>query len=313
MKKQQIMYVQERGGFMKRERVKFLTAILWVMIFIFGISQITQAGVFYKYNIMTGYETAEIFLNKTSVTINVAESIILKATVSGSSDKVSWKSSNGKVASIENGKVAGLKAGTTVITAKINGAKATCTVKVKEVKYSPSQFKDYSKINRLIHYFDMPIQIGIITNSIMDVGKNTSGVDTEFMIACSAWNVDEKYWKEIQGVDGYGEWLIDKKYIEQECKKLFGKVCSVTGLTNFAWVRREGNKVIISGWSSPRKVTSRVTGIVQKSALSYQVRVTYTTKSYYTAEIIKQTKAIFTVKKVQTAPYGYYVSGFRFL
>ena len=224
--------------------------------------------------------------------------------------KAKWTSSNTSVAT---GKVVAQNPGTAVITAKINGTEATCTVKVKDVKYTLSQFEDYNRLNKLVHCFDIPI--GFCANPAMNVGKKPSGVDSKFMIACSAWHVDEKYWKEIPGVEGYGEFSIDGKYVEQECKKLFGKSCSIMKLTeSFIFATRKGNKINLPGWSSPYNVTSRITGIVQKTALSYQVYVTYTAKSVYGNLSIsgKQTKAVFTVKKVQTAPHGYYVSGFKF-
>lgn len=124
---------------MKKKKIKFLIAIFLVGSSVLGTSQITQARVFYKYNIMTGYETTEISLNKTSATIKTGESIVLKAIVSGNSGKVSWVSSNVKIASVENGKVVGLKAGIAVVTAKINGAtqydktyEAHCKITVKK-------------------------------------------------------------------------------------------------------------------------------------------------------------------------------------
>ena len=297
---------------MKKKKTKVLIAMLVMIVSILEFYQTVQAAkqkIFYKYNIMTGYEVEQISLNKTNVTIKVGQSIVLKAT--GTSDKVSWMSSNAKIVDVRNGKVTGLKAGTAVITAKINDSKATCNIKVKEVKYIPSQFEDYGKVNKLIHCFDIPI--GFYANPALNLGRRPSGVDTKFMIACSAWHVDEKYWKEIPGVEGYGEYSVDKKYVEQECKKLFGKNCSVTALTeSFILVRREGPKVSLPGWSSPCEVTSKITDITQISDISYQVNVIYTAKSVYSGVIKKQTKTVFTVKKMQTAPYGYYVSEFKF-
>lgn len=74
-----------------------------------------------------------ISLNKTSVTIKKGSTLSLKATVKGSSQKVTWKSSNKKVATVKNGKVTAKKAGTVTITAKANGVTAKCKVTVKNV------------------------------------------------------------------------------------------------------------------------------------------------------------------------------------
>lgn len=74
-------------------------------------------------------------LNKTAVTLKKGKSITLKAkmTPSGSSDKLTWKTSNKKVATVSSkGKVTAVKKGTATITVKTSsGKKATCKVTVK--------------------------------------------------------------------------------------------------------------------------------------------------------------------------------------
>ncbi len=77
---------------------------------------------------------ASIRLNKSKVTLYLSgkKTVQLTASVSGTNKKVTWKSSNSKVASVSTGgKVTAKKQGTAVITAKVNGKKATCTVTVK--------------------------------------------------------------------------------------------------------------------------------------------------------------------------------------
>ena len=80
-------------------------------------------------------QAASIKLNKSSVKINVGESVTLKAAVSPSNttnSKVTWSSSNKKIAAVSaSGVVKGIKAGTVTITAKTNNGKtAVCTVTV---------------------------------------------------------------------------------------------------------------------------------------------------------------------------------------
>ncbi len=75
-------------------------------------------------------------LNKTSISVSKAKTYNLKASGFASSIKVKWKSDNTKVATVtQSGKVKGVKAGTTKITAtftyKGKNFKQTCTVKVK--------------------------------------------------------------------------------------------------------------------------------------------------------------------------------------
>lgn len=85
---------------------------------------------------LAGVETVEaatkVKLNKTKVTLYVGKSVQLK--VKGTTKKVTWKSSNKKVATVTSkGKVTAKKKGKATITAKVSGKKYTCKVTVKEV------------------------------------------------------------------------------------------------------------------------------------------------------------------------------------
>lgn len=74
----------------------------------------------------------EIKLDKTSQSVYVKESFVLKPTIKGKDTKATFKSSNNSVASVsDSGKVSAKKKGTTTITAEANGVKATCKVSVK--------------------------------------------------------------------------------------------------------------------------------------------------------------------------------------
>ena len=77
---------------------------------------------------------SSVSLDKTSVSLNVGESVTLAATVKpdNASDKtVSWSSSNASVASVDaSGKVSAVAEGTATITAKAGDKTATCSVTV---------------------------------------------------------------------------------------------------------------------------------------------------------------------------------------
>ena len=74
-----------------------------------------------------------IKLSNTSLTLNIGKSKTLKATVNGKISKVSWKSKNKNIVTVNSsGKVIAKKAGKTEIYAKANGKTATCTVIVKQ-------------------------------------------------------------------------------------------------------------------------------------------------------------------------------------
>lgn len=76
---------------------------------------------------------SSIYLNKISLSLDVKKTAALKATVQGISKKVTWKSSNTKIATVnQNGKVTAKKRGSCTITAMANGKKASCKVTVTE-------------------------------------------------------------------------------------------------------------------------------------------------------------------------------------
>lgn len=98
----------------------------------------------YRFQISVPNPSASIKLNRTSVALELpkTKTAQLKATVTGASQKVTWKSSNTSVATVSStGKVTAKKWGKAVITAKANGKTAKCTVNVKEkTPYEVSQY-----------------------------------------------------------------------------------------------------------------------------------------------------------------------------
>ena len=77
---------------------------------------------------------SSVSLDKTSVSLNVGESVTLAATVkpdNATNKTVSWSSSNASVASVDaSGKVSAVAEGTATITAKAGDKTATCSVTV---------------------------------------------------------------------------------------------------------------------------------------------------------------------------------------
>ena len=77
-----------------------------------------------------------VVLDKTTATVEAGKTVTLTATVGPelASDKtVAWTSSDNAVATVSNGVVKGVKAGTAVITAKAGEVSATCTVTVTAI------------------------------------------------------------------------------------------------------------------------------------------------------------------------------------
>jgi uncharacterized protein YjdB len=87
-----------------------------------------------------------ISLSATSATLYTKGTLLLTAIVTDPTESIVWSSDNPTVASVDNGLVTGLKAGTAVITASqtINGVvkKASCTITVQasvtNIKVTPS-------------------------------------------------------------------------------------------------------------------------------------------------------------------------------
>lgn len=102
-------------------------------------------------------KVTEVKLDKTAVSLKAGETAQLTATVlpDNAADKtVTWTSSNEKVATVVNGKITAVAAGTATITATAGGKSAACTVTVtkaaqniKDTKKYPSIPKDYAKID----------------------------------------------------------------------------------------------------------------------------------------------------------------------
>lgn len=74
-------------------------------------------------------EAASVKLSKTKATLAVGQKYTLSVT--GTKAKVTWSTSNAKVATVSKGAVKAKKEGTAVITAKVGGKKLTCKITVK--------------------------------------------------------------------------------------------------------------------------------------------------------------------------------------
>ena len=89
------------------------------------------------------YKVTKVELDKTSLTLDVNQSETLTAAITPSNatdQNVTWSSDDESVATVENGIVTAIKAGTATITATAadgSGEKATCSVTVKEAAIVP--------------------------------------------------------------------------------------------------------------------------------------------------------------------------------
>ncbi len=72
-----------------------------------------------------------IKLDRKNAEVYVGNSITLNASVTGTTEKVKWSTNKKAVATVKNGKVTGIKAGTAVIKATVKGKTVSCKVTVK--------------------------------------------------------------------------------------------------------------------------------------------------------------------------------------
>lgn len=177
------------------------------------------------------------------------------------------------------------------------------------------QFSDYSKVNKLISCFDIPV--GFIVNPAMEKEKKLEKLTNNFMVAASAWNVEERYWENFVN-QPYGIYSIDNKYVMRQSKILFNKSCSYRKYPKFSFDDKRNkmylytslwkNHIILYGYSSPYTVTHKINQISQLDKNLYKVYVTYYAKNAYTNQVNKTMKMVYTLRRKQTLRYGYYVS-----
>lgn len=93
-----------------------------------GTAVVTAKAGISKYTCKITVQTPSI--SAASKSIKAGQKIRL--TVKGTNQKVAWKSSNSKIASVSSGIVTGKKAGTCVISATVLGKKYNCRITVKQ-------------------------------------------------------------------------------------------------------------------------------------------------------------------------------------
>ena len=129
------------------------------------------------------YPVESVSLDKTSLELTEGDEATLTATVSpdnASNKNVAWTSSNPEVATVENGKVTAVKAGTATITVKTEdgGKTAMSNVTVKEPPYASKLTLDATSINAYIYkdhdkYYEVNVT-AIPSNAVTDYEWSSS-------------------------------------------------------------------------------------------------------------------------------------------
>lgn len=116
------------------------------------ITVTTRAGATATCRVTVKLMTTKLTMSKTKLELVQGKSATLKVTrtPSKATEKISWSSSNPKVASVtQSGKVRAKKTGTVTITAKAaNGVKATCKVTIKKASLKLKKAKGTVKVGK---------------------------------------------------------------------------------------------------------------------------------------------------------------------
>ena len=88
-----------------------------------------------------------IELSEKELVINIGSKANIEASVTGKEQEVVWASDDESIATVSDGVVVGVKAGTTTVTATANGVKSACEVVVKEKTTSTSRSSSSSNDN----------------------------------------------------------------------------------------------------------------------------------------------------------------------
>ncbi len=160
-----------------------------------------KVGKYSKLTVRTTKEESNAKLNKTSLSLTVGDSEVLKVT--GNTGKITWSSSDKSVATVSSkGIVKGVKAGSCKISAKVDGKTLTCKVTVK--KASTSKVKYYDD-NTYIPDF------GEITDAILDSVYETEDFYSYRYYSYSFEVEDlEKYFDVLEN-EGFIAWYLDEK------------------------------------------------------------------------------------------------------
>ncbi len=134
-----------------------------------------------------------IYLNKTSITLdkNTEENLVVGYKEENTTDDktVEWTTSDAAVATVENGKVTALKAGTAFITAKVGTLTATCKVTVPELSTKPMINED--KVTGI--KIEVPANVLPVDTKLIVVPVMESNVNDFKQVKTSLKGISEKF------------------------------------------------------------------------------------------------------------------------
>ena len=142
---------------------------------------------------VTADAAAKPKLNKTKVTLTITakkKNPAVKLKAKNAKGKVKWSTSNKKVATVKNGKVAAKSAGKATITCKVNKKKLTCKVTVKDKRTNKNNAKG-----------ELKVEIKHSENMALPYFKGIEFADNRVVVACNGKDVTKKADYELIGND----------------------------------------------------------------------------------------------------------------
>ena len=204
-----------------------------------------------------------IELNKTNITLNVGKSTKLKLN-NVSKKYVDWASGDKTIATVENGKVTGLKAGTTSIYAFYQSEIFSCTITVKDKEKKSEANADIDPLQNVsIGYVVFEFPIGWYLNSSdkeMQYGYMNVSYFDEFTNKYYSVNILN------QGFD------TDKKL--KEAQKAFKKGWSADYMSDFyKGLELQGFEITSSLVQFDKNEDEKFYGVIVKDTLGNQYKI----------------------------------------
>ena len=217
----------------------------------------------------TTVPTESITLNKTALTLKVGGSETLTATrtPANSTDSVAWSTSDKTVATVSNGKVTAVKAGTAKITATAGGKSAECTVTVEEANGVRVWLSSGTLSGNCLNAKLSKVETKMSAHSdisISDLSTNDFVSSVKLHVCYLDGNGANLYTKDASGASNKD---IDDDYIEFEIKKQ----CTVSFTS-------DSNPASLKTSAGGEIETQSAAGLLSKSLAAGTYRI-YGTKS----------------------------------
>lgn len=149
---------------MKNMKVSFIRKMLIIVILALFVVVFQHVDVYATDNVFTlDKEKVDVYLNGST-----------RISYTGGTGDITWESSDTSVATVENGKVSGIKIGTATITATRGEEKATCIVNVvyKTITIGGNAYKSVSNVNLVLKEHDSENLYATVEDDYYEVVSN---------------------------------------------------------------------------------------------------------------------------------------------